>query len=236
MKTTRGLFLIAVFAVFAGRASAQILVCGIPLRLSLGVSGGASQSHIQATGLLDAYFKPTKDEQRPVGTALGLDVEAGLGRYFAISLGTRFQQRGQETKTATVMFSDDIFEHTLQTSARMDYLTVPLILKGGINASRAWAFVRAGIEASALTGSSLSWVIDGRSAEPGSDRMPAVDIQGSDASALVGCEAGLRFGRSGVFLSADYLYGLQSISTSLTGSAYNRSYEGCVGYRIFFGN
>jgi hypothetical protein len=235
MKTKPGLILITVFAILIGHSQAQITLHGIPLTLSLALSGGASQSHIQGTDLLDVYFKPTPKVQHPIGTAIGIDFEARLGRYAAVSIGTKYQERGQDTKTATVNFSDDIFPHTLQTTARMDYLTMPLILKGGINAKKAWAFVRAGIGVSLLTDDNLSRVIDGRTAQPGSDRMPAVDIQGSDVSALAGCEAGIRFGKSGIFFSADYLYGLQSISTSLTGTAFNRSYEGCIGYRLFFG-
>jgi Outer membrane protein beta-barrel domain len=235
MKTKPALFLFTVFVIFIGQDQAQIALHGIPLTLSLALSGGASQSHIQASDLLDSYFKPTANVQYPVGPAIGLDFETRIGRYAAVSIGTQYQQRGQNTGTADVQFSDDIFVHTLQTTARMDYLAVPVIFKGGFSGRRAWVFARAGIEWALLTADSLSWTIDGRSAQPGSDRMPSVDIQGSDFSALVGCEAGMRFGRSGIFISADYLYGLQNISTSLSGNAFNRAYEGCVGYRLFLG-
>ncbi len=215
-------------------ASAQLEILATPLTLSLGLSGGASQSHLQCDSMLKSYFEPTQNIARPIAPAFGLDFEARIGRFAAISLGTKYQHRGEDTKTTTVKFNDDIFDHTLQTHAGFDYISMPLIVKGGYSAQRAWVFVRLGIAPSLLSGDSLNWVIDGQPASPGSNRMPLVSISQFDWSALVGCEAGVRFGRHGVFATLDYLHGLTSVSSSLSGYAYNRAYEACVGYRYFF--
>jgi len=233
---TRLLQTAGILALCAWCANAQILVHGVPLVMSLGISGGASQSHIEADSLLKSYFEPTPNVERPIAPAFGLDCELRIGRFAAVSIGMKYEQRGENTKTTTVKFNDDIFDHTLQTHAGFDYFSIPIIVKGGYSGKSAWAFVRLGLNASVLAGDSLSWILDGSPATPGSDRMPAVDITGYDYSALVGCEAGLRFGRHGVFFTLDYLHGLTNLSESLSGTAYNRAYEACVGYRFFFGN
>jgi hypothetical protein len=206
----------------------------VPLQLGLALSGGASQSYIQSDGLLKSYFEPTATLVRPVAPAIGFDCELRVTKFAAVSLGMKYEYRGENTGLATVKFNDDIFDHTLQTTAGFHYLSTPLILKGGYCGKSAWVFVRAGLNMSLLLGDTLSWVIDGQPATPGSDRMPSLSVSPYDCSGLVGCEAGLRFGHHGVFFTVDYIHGFYNISYSLGGWATNVAYEGCVGYRYFF--
>ena len=235
MKNTLRLFCIGVALFAVSTYAQQMAIRGVPLRFSLGLAGGASQSSIAATGLLGSYFAPTTNIARIIGPALGLDGEMRIGRFAAVSLGMQYQVRGQNTKKSAVVFEDDIFQHDLATTAELRYLAFPLVVKGGISGPMGWIFCKAGITGSYLLGSTLSWVIDDREAVPGSTHMPLVGIHGNDFGLLGGCEAGLSFGRHAFFVSGEYLYGLTSISSDLTGNAFNRATEVTVGYRYFFG-
>jgi len=233
VKTSFSFFVI-VCALGVGPVRSEILAGGIPFQLSLAVSAGASQSHIEADGLLKSYFEPTGTIQHPLAGAGGLDCEMRIGKFAAVSLGMKYEYRGENTGITTVQFNDDIFDHTLQTTAGFYYLSTPLLLKGGYCGKSAWVFVRAGLNMSLLVGDALSWVIDGQPATPGSDRMPSLSISQYDCSGIIGCEAGLRFGHHGVFFTVDYIHGFYNISYTLGGWATNVAYEGCVGYRYFF--
>jgi hypothetical protein len=223
---------LAMFAVSS--FAQQVTLHGVPLRFSLGLLGGASQSNIAADGLLASYFAPTPNIERIIGPALGLEYEVRIGRFAAVSLGARYQVRGENTKKTAIVFDDDIFPHDLSTTADIQYLTFPFVVKGGISGSVGWIFLKAGISASMMVGNKLSWVIDGRGATPGSVHMPLVGISGNDAGVLGGCEAGVSLGSHAFFVSGEYQYGLNSISSDLSGHAYNRATEVTVGYRYFF--
>jgi hypothetical protein len=231
---TRLSFLAIICALGVNPVRSEIMSGGVPLQLSLGVSAGASQSHIESDELLKSYFEPTTTIQRPIAPAAGLDCEMRIGKFAAVSLGMKYEYRGENTGLTTVKFNDDIFDHTLQTTAGFHYVSTPLVFKGGYCGKSAWVFVRAGLNMSLLLGDTLSWVIDGRPATPGSDRMPSLSISQYDFAGLVGCEAGLRFHHHGVFFTVDYLHGFRNLSYTLNGWATNVAYEGCVGYRYFF--
>jgi hypothetical protein len=222
-------------ALFAVSSFAQeVTLHGVPLLFSLGLQGGASQSNIAADGLLASYFAPTPNIERIIGPALGLEYEIRISRFAAVSIGTRYQERGENTKKTAIVFDDDIFPHDLSTTADLQYLTFPLFVKGGFSGSVGWIFLKAGISVSMLLGDKLSWVIDDRAATPGSVHMPLVGVHGNDAGVLGGCEAGVSLGRHAFFVSGEYQYGLNSISSDLSGHAYNRATEVTVGYRYFF--
>jgi hypothetical protein len=115
----------------------------------------------------------------------------------------------------------------------MKYIAAPLILKAGISTPHYWALLRLGGMGQLNFDSKLEWVIDGRNAIPGSDRMPAVTIRQTTSSYIGGLEAGIRFGNNGLFLMSDYIYGRTKIASGLSGSAYHRAFELFFGYRRF---
>ncbi|HUI93415.1 MAG TPA: outer membrane beta-barrel protein [Chitinivibrionales bacterium] len=221
-------------ALFSVSSFAQPLaVGGVPLRFSFALTAGASQSSIAADSLLASYFAPNASVVHIIGPAIGLDYEIRIGRFAAVSLGTEYQVRGENTNKTAVMFTDDIFQHDLATTAELRYLAFPLVVKGGYCGPAGWIYAKAGVTGSWLLGSTLKWLIDGREATPGSTHMPYVGIYGNDFGVLGGLEAGMSFGRHGFFVSGEYLYGLTSISSDLSGTAFNRATEVTVGYRFF---
>jgi hypothetical protein len=203
-------------------------------QITLSCFYGISASRVIGEGLRKTYFEPTSGKQMVIGQPWGVEVEGVFSGYFGIASGFRHQHMGQNTKKRIVMFSDDIYLHDFQTTAEISYLSVPLILKGGIMKEKYWAFVRLGGEGQLMTGEKLSWQIDGKDAFPGSARMPAMTINPTTSSFLLGCEAGIKYNKNGFYLLGDLFYGRKSFAYGLPGTAVTQSGEFFVGYRRFF--
>ncbi|NLG15990.1 MAG: hypothetical protein GX556_01520, partial [Fibrobacter sp.] len=101
--------------------------------LAAGVSAGGSYSDIEADKLMERYFSPTDGIIRRKSPSFGVNVDFYAGRFAAVSSGLLYLKLGQSTKKAIVYFQDSPFEHELSTSSLIDYVGVPIILKGGIN-------------------------------------------------------------------------------------------------------
>jgi hypothetical protein len=202
----------------------------------IGLSGfyGVSFSRIVGDGLRKTYFAPTSGTQMVVGQPFGIEMEGAFSSYFCLASGFRCQHVGQNTKKRQVMFKDDIFAHDFQTTAEITYLGIPFILKGGLMKERFWAFVRLGAIGQLSMSEKLVWQIDGNSAAPGSERMPAMSVNPTTSSYLLGGETGVKIGRNGFFLLGDLLYGRKSFSSGLPGTAVMQAAELFVGYRRFF--
>jgi hypothetical protein len=195
---------------------------------------GGSTSFIKSDGLLKSYFTPTTKIEEVIGQPFGVEVEGLINKYIGVSLGLRYQKLGQNTGKQQVMFADDIFTHDFQTTAEMEYLCLPAILKAGLMTKRYWTFLRFGVMEMTILNSKLEWRIDGQAVTPGSDRMPAIELQETTSSYIGGFESGVKFGKNGIFLMADYIYGRTAIATGLSGSPFHRATEVLIGYKRFF--
>ena len=205
-----------------------------PIHYSVSGMIGGTSSEVAATGLMADYFAPTARTEATRSLRGGVECEALLWKWLGVSLGARYQQAGQHTRTTTVLYADDVFPHEFTSSIRMDYVAVPLCLKAGISAKRGWILARAGVSPAYLLHSKAAWTIDGVRVEPGTMRMPDVRIDTYDMSLIVGAEAGIRLRNNGVFALVQYDRGVHNIASGLSGKAYNRSAGFCAGYRRFF--
>jgi len=145
-----------------------------PIHFSVSGMIGGTSSEVAATGLMADYFAPTARTEATRSLRGGVECEALLWKWLGVSLGARYQQAGQHTRTTTVLYADDVFPHEFTSSIRMDYVAVPLCLKAGISAKRGWILARAGVSPAYLLHSKAAWTIDGVRVEPGTMRMPDV--------------------------------------------------------------
>lgn len=215
---------------FAGQNAESIR---FPFCITMSGMGGVSVSFIEADGLFDNYFAPTSKIENVIGAPFGIEIGACFKKHFGISVGLHSQKLGQNTGEQKVMFVDDIFTHDFQTTAEMHYIAAPVIVKLGYSASRYWAFLRLGGMGQLSVSSELDWKIDGRSASPGSPRMPSVTVRETTSSYVGGLEAGYRIGNHGIFLLADIVYGRRSLADGLSGDVFHRALEMFIGYRFF---
>jgi hypothetical protein len=199
--------------------------------LFLSVEGGAVRSFLMTDSLMSSFFEPTSSVQRSTRPRLGVAVNLSLGSYLGIESGMGYMHFGQSTNQTTVLLQDDIFEHDFESYVRLNYFTVPFIVKAGIRRWMISVFFRFGIQPSLLMKKDIAWVIDGNKLEEGSARMPGVDISWWDAPLHFGGEAGVHFGKNAVFLLGQYNYGFRSIASGISGRAFNRSYGATLQYR-----
>jgi hypothetical protein len=185
-------------------------------------------------GLRQKYFAPTASRRLAMGQPYGFEAEFLMRKYFGIAIGIRHQVAGQNTATRQVMFSDDLYVHEFQSTAEISYLCAPLVLKAGISQSTFWAFARFGCAGLIAMNKNLSWQIDGKMVSPGSNRMPAVTVQPTTTTYLLGIEAGIKHGNNGVFLVGDLSQGRRSLTYGLPGTAIAQVAEFSGGYRRFF--
>ena len=205
-----------------------------PSLVGLSCFYGISASRVIGEGLRKTYFAPTSSTQMVIGQPFGIELEGVYYGHFGLASGFRWHQFGQNTKPREVMFRDDIYTHEFQTTAEISYFSVPFILKGGLMKENYWAFVRLGAIGQIATGENLDWQIDGHDVKPGSPRMPAVVVNSTTSSYLLGGESGVRFGRNGFFLLGDLFYGRNSFVSGLPGKAIMQAAEFFLGYRRFF--
>lgn len=206
----------------------------LPIELSIGAVGGISFSHVVSDSLMESFFEPTSNVEPINAAVFGAHFGARLNRFLGFSVGLQYEKKGQKTTPTKVTFADDIFEHDFESMTILNYVAVPVVVRGGYGEDRFWAFVRGGIVPSRLAGHDFVWVIDDREVGKGSNRMPSVQASWYDVSLLGGLEVGIRFARSGIFVCGDYEHGLKRIAEGLSGGAYNRSFLTYAGYRFFF--
>jgi hypothetical protein len=218
-------------SMFAEQASHTVQ---LPFEMTMSGLYGASVSYIEADGLFDSYFAPTSKIEHVIGRPFGVEIGVQFKKYFGVSVGLRTQKLGQNTGEQKVMFADDIFTHDFRTTAEMRYIAGTAIFKAGYSAPSYWAFLRIGGMGQLNMSSKLDWKIDGRSATPGSQRMPAVEVRPTTSSYVAGFESGYRYCNHGIFLLADCIYGRRSMADGLSGKAYHRALEVFLGYRFFF--
>jgi hypothetical protein len=195
---------------------------------------GISAARVEGDGLLEKYFTPTSTRRLVIGQPFGLEVQNIFLNHFGISMGLRYHHLGQNTGKTRVMFVDDIFPHDFQTSAEYSYLSMPIILKGGLVKERYWAFVCIGGVGQVTLQDNVSWKIDGRDATPGSSRMPEITSKWTTTSYILGFETGIKIHNNGFYLMGNGLYGRSSFASGLDGTAIHQSVELCLGYRRFF--
>jgi hypothetical protein len=238
MKSLKGIVLPLLSAVILSSVFAEQASHNVQLPFEMTMSGlyGASISYIEADGLFDSYFAPTSKIEHVIGRPFGVEVGVQFKKYFGVSVGLRTQKLGQNTGEQKVMFADDIFTHDFRTTAEMRYFAGSSILKAGYSAPSYWAFLRIGGMGHLSISSKLDWKIDGQSATPGSQRMPAVEVRSTTSSYVAGFESGYRYFNHGIFLLADFIYGRTMMADGLSGSPYHRALEIFIGYRYFFNN
>lgn len=199
--------------------------------LSLSAEGGATRSYLVTDGLMTSCFAPTSGVEKVIRTAGGIGVHLSLGKYLGACSGFGFRRFGQFTRPATVYFHDNEFDHDFESRINLGYLTVPFIVKTGIRHTIFSVFLRFGVTPSLLVNEDFAWVIDGREVPEDSRRLPDVTIRYWAAPLHLGGEAGVHFGKNGVFLSLEYNHGFSSFATGLSGNAFLRSYGGTLQYR-----
>ena len=199
--------------------------------LSLAAEGGATRSYLVTDGLMTECFAPTAGVEKVIRPAGGIGVHLSLGKYLGVSTGMGYRHFGQYTKSTTVYFQDNEFEHYFESRINLNYFTVPFILKAGIRHHIFSVFLRFGITPSLLVSDDFAWVIDKREVPENSWRMPDVTIRYWAAPLHLGGETGIHFGKNGVFLSLEYNYGFSNFATGLSGNAFIRSYGGTLQYR-----
>ncbi len=195
---------------------------------------GISSARVVGDGLLKKYFAPTSAKRFAMGQPFGIEMQNVLWGHVGLSLGLRYHHLGQNTGKKRVMFIDDIFPHDFQTTAEYSYLSLPVILKGGIVKDRYWAFMCMGGVGHITLHEEVSWNIDGREATPGSERMPEIHSKMTSSSFIVGFETGIKLHNNGLYIMGNGLYGRNSFVYGLEGTAIHQSVEICLGYRRFF--
>lgn len=197
----------------------------------LALSGyfGGSESHIEADKLMNVYFNPTSPVEYRKSPVVGAEVDFFMGKYAGLSAGLISLRLGQTTGTDSVYFEDSQFKHSLSSSSILDYVGVPIVLKGGINTAHFTSYLRGGIMPLYLVNDNVDWTIDGRTADPGT-RTPNVVIKEYDVQLLGGIEVGTWFGKNGIFLVADYAYSIHSLAEGIDGDAFNRAVMVCLKY------
>jgi hypothetical protein len=190
----------------------------------IGISAhcGGSESHIEADKLMKVYFSPTSPVIYRRAPFIGAEIEFFLGKYAALSAGLTNLCLGQTTGTDSVFFEDSQFKHSLSSTSIINYVGVPIVLKGGISTAHFASYLRGGVMPICLAKDSVSWRIDGRRVNPGT-RIPTVGIKWYDILLLVGVEAGTWIGNNGIFLVADYGYSAHSMAEGIEGEAFNRA-------------
>jgi hypothetical protein len=190
--------------------------------VSMEVNGsfGLSNGHIDAENTMQRFFKPTSECLYTYAPFPGLGLDFYFGKYFAASSGIAYLKTGQTTPETSVYFEDSEYPHQLKSYAILHYLTVPLLLKGGIHSGRLSAFVRGGLTPCYLIAKDVRWVIDGRNVEVGA-LMPNVTIKHYDILCSIGLECGTHFGNNGIFITGDYNKGVTSIARGINGTASN---------------
>lgn len=206
----------------------------LPVELSIGAIGGISFSHVDSDSLMETFFEPTSNVEPINAAVFGAHFGVHPSRFLGFSIGIQYEKKGQKTTPTRVTFADDIFEHDFESMTILNYVAVPVVVKGGYAEDRFWAFARAGVVPSRLAGHEFVWLVDDREVRKGSNRMPSVQASWYDVSLLGGVEIGIRFARFGVFVCGDYEHGVKRIAEGLSGGAFNRSFLTYAGYRFFF--
>ncbi len=197
---------------------------------SMGVNGffGYSNGHIEADNTMQHYFKPTSKSIYTNAPLPGIGLDFYFGKYVAVSTEIAYLKTGQITPETNVYFDNSEYQHQFKSYALLNYLTVPLLLKGGIHSGKFCVFVRGGLTPCYLFDKDVRWVIDGRTADAGI-LMPNVFIKKYDILGSLGVECGMHFGNNGIFITGDYNRGLTSFAKGIDGSAINQVF--CVGIK-----
>lgn len=199
--------------------------------LEIGIDGGATQSYLVTTGQMNSLLAPTSGIEKPITPAFTTTCNLHLGRYLGITSGLGYRHFGQSTSPTTVYLKDDIFEHDFESFVNLHYLTVPVILKAGLRKNSFSLFLRAGVVPSLLVSSENVWMIDDRTVTSGSSRKPNVSFNRSDIPIQFGGEAGVYFGKNGLFLVCEYNYGINDVANGISGHVSVRSYGVTLQYR-----
>lgn len=191
----------------------------------LAISGniGISNSYIESDNLMHYYFNPTSNVEHKTAPSFGINADFFFGKFAGASAGITYLHLGQTTSKTSVYFDDSQFKHDLETTSLLKYAGPTLVLKGGIQTGRFFALVSGGVMPLYLLDSKVEWKIDGRKVDPGT-RTPDVNITWWDVLMSIGVETGFWFGNNGVSIVANYYYGVNSISSGISGEAFNRAF------------
>ena len=227
MKHSQLLRAICSISLFVGAATAGIFTP----HLEISLDGGAIRSFLETSDQMTYLMEPTSTVERPIRPAFSMSCNLYLGNYFGITSGMGYRHFGQSTAPTTVFLKDDLFEHDFESNVSLDYLTVPVTVKAGIRRNRFSVFLFGGVEPSLLINNEVAWFIDDKKVSTGSSRMPEIDLKYWDIPLVFGGEAGMYFGKNGIFLCGEYTYGVHSIATGIPGAVFLRGYGATLQYR-----
>lgn len=199
--------------------------------LSLCAGAGALRSFFKSEGQMKAFMEPTSDVLRVTAPALGAGLDLMLGNYLGIETGLGYMRMGQSTEKTTVTLMDDPYRHDFESHVYLDYITVPLLLKGGVRKGFFSLFLRFGIQPSIMTGEDVEWIIDGNSLKHGGTRMPDVTMSSWIVPLRFGGEIGFHLRKNGLFLVGDYIYGFSDMGNGVNGDLFCRAYGASLQYR-----
>ncbi|MBN1758767.1 MAG: outer membrane beta-barrel protein [Chitinispirillaceae bacterium] len=227
MKHSRLLLGICSISLFVGAATAGIFTP----HLEIGAEGGATRSYLETSDQMTYLMEPTSTVAYPIRPAFTVSCNLFLGNYLGITSGFGYRHYGQSTAPTTVFLRDDLFEHDFESSVKLDYLTIPLVVKAGIRRNHFSAFLHGGIVPSLLVSNEVAWYIDDKRVIAGSSRMPEIFLNYWDVPLVVGGEAGVHFGKNGIVLIGEYTYGVHSIASGITGEVFLRGYGMTLQFR-----